>query len=81
MARGRLGDGRAIDSWGTVGLHPELRVRLLHGYSDDVISHESSDVFETVLAETGYDVEMIGVDSVLIRPSDSPTETVMGLAE
>lgn len=34
---------------------------LLHGFSDTTIPFESSAVFETVLAEAGYDVELIGL--------------------
>ena len=45
--------------WGTVGLHPELRVRLIHGESDSTIPFENSAAFETVLAEAGYDVELV----------------------
>ena len=39
--------------WGTVGLHPELRVRLIHGATDTTIPLENSVAFEAVLAEAG----------------------------
>jgi hypothetical protein len=65
--------------WGTVGLHPELRVRLLHGDADGTIPLESSAVFEAVLAEAGYDVELVEFEGGHTVPPDLVIETVMEL--
>jgi hypothetical protein len=67
--------------WGTVGLHPELRVRLIHGDSDSTIPFESSAAFEAVLAEAGYDVELVEFDGGHGGPPDLVLETVMELVE
>ena len=65
--------------WGTVGLHPELRVRLIHGDSDGVIPLENSAGFEAVLAEAGYDVELVEFEGGHFPPGDLAVETVMEL--
>jgi predicted esterase len=62
-----------------VGLHPELRVRLLHGDADGTIPLESSAVFEAVLAEAGYDVELVEFEGGHTVPPDLVIETVMEL--
>lgn len=73
------------DAWemlyGTVGSHPELRVRLLHGTSDGVIPLENSAAFETVLAEAGYDVELVEFDGGHTTPGDLAVEAVMELLQ
>ena len=75
---------REPDLWetlyGTVGLHPELRVRLIHGASDDVIPLENSAGFEAVLTEAGYDVELIEIAGGHFAATDDlVVETVMEL--
>ena len=65
--------------WGTVGLHPDLRVRLLHGDSDLTVPLEVSAAFEAVLAEAGYDVELVEFAGGHFAPGDLVVETVMGL--
>jgi hypothetical protein len=67
--------------WGTVGLHPELRVRLLHGDSDTLVPLEVSAGLETVLKEAGYDVDLIEFDGGHGAPHDLVIETVMDLVE
>ena len=66
--------------WGTVGLHPELRVRLLHGDADTTPPPEVSAAFATVLAEAGYDVEVVEFDGGHRPPDDLTAETVMEIA-
>ena len=67
---------------GTVGLHPELPVRLLHGDADEDIPFENSAVFETLLVEAGYDGELIEFEGDHdIVPTDLLTETVMSLLD
>ena len=65
--------------WGTVGLHPELRVRLLHGKSDSTIPLVVSAGFEGALADAGYDVALVEFDGGHGAPSDLVAETVMEL--
>jgi len=67
--------------WGTVGLHPELRVRLIHGDSDSLIPFENSAAFEAALAEAGYDVELVEFAGGHDVPHDLVVETVMELVE
>ena len=68
--------------WGTVGLHPELRVRLIHGESDSAIPLENSVAFEALLDEAGYDVELIRFPGDHFdAPDDLVVETVMELLE
>jgi len=67
--------------WGTVGLHPELRVRLIHGESDSTIPLENSVAFEALLAEAGYDVELVEFAGGHNVPQPLMTETVMELLE
>ena len=63
--------------WGTVGLHPELQVRLLHGDADGTIPFESSAVF----AEAGHDVQLLLFEGRHTIPSELLTKTVMGLIQ
>jgi len=65
--------------WGTVGLHPELRVRLLHGDADTAPPPENSAAFEALLADAGHDVELIEFAGGHEVPQDLVTETVMEL--
>ena len=65
--------------YGTVGLHPELGVRLMHGNSDGIIPLENSAAFEAVLAEAGYDVELVEFAGGHGAPPDLVVETVMEL--
>ena len=67
--------------WGTVGLHPELRVRLIHGTTDNTIPLENSIAFEAVLAEAGYDVELVEFAGGHGTPDDLAVETIMELVE
>ncbi len=67
--------------WGTVGLHPELRVRLLHGDADSVIPFESSAAFEAVLVEAGYDVELVEFGGGHGAGGDLVFDAVMELVE
>ena len=67
--------------WSTVGLHPELRVRLLHGDADTTPPPENSAAFEAVLAEAGYDVELVEFAGGHFVPRDLVTAAVMELAE
>ena len=67
--------------WGTVGLHPELRVRLIHGTADNTIPFENSVAFEAVLAEAGYDVELVEFAGGHGTPLDLAVETIMELVE
>jgi hypothetical protein len=67
---------------GSIGLHPELRVRLLHGDADWMIPYEQSAEFEAVLAEAGYDVELVEfAGGHTIPHGDLLVETVMELVE
>ena len=66
---------------GTVGLHPGLRVRLLHGHSDGTIPFENSVAFEALLAEAGYDVGLTGYQGGHGVPTDLTTEAMMGLLD
>jgi len=65
--------------WSTVGLHPELRVRLIHGDADSTIPLENSAAFEAVLAEAGYDVELVEFAGGHGAPPDLVLETVVDL--
>lgn len=65
--------------WGTVGLHPELRVRLIHGDADAAPPPEVSAGFEAVLAEAGYDVELVEFAGGHYPPPDLMLEAVMEL--
>ena len=67
--------------WGTVGLHPELRVRLIHGASDGTIPLGSSAAFEAVLAEAGYDVELVEFEGGHSAPGDLVFDAVMELVQ
>ncbi len=65
--------------WATVGLHPELRVRLLHSDPDYTVPFEQSALFEALLVEAGYDVALTAFEGGHTVPQDLLTETVMGL--
>ena len=68
--------------WGTVGLHPELRVRLIHGEADNVVPLENSVAFEVVLAEAGYDVKLVEhAGGHFGASNDLKVETIMELVE
>lgn len=67
--------------WGTVGLHPELRVRLVHGDDDLTVPLEVSAAFEAVLAEARYDVELLEFAGGHITPGDLTVETVLELLQ
>ncbi len=64
----------------TVGLHPELEVRLIYGDADPRRPREASVAFETVLAEAGYDVEVVEFAGGHTAPHDLTAETVMEIA-
>lgn len=65
---------------GTVGLHPELRVRLIYGDADPRSPREAAVAFEAVLAEAGYDVEVVEFAGGHTAPHDLTTETVVDIA-
>jgi dienelactone hydrolase len=65
--------------YGTIGMHPELPVRLLHADPDSIIPYENSVGFEAVLAEAGYDVELTKFDGGHIVPLDLTVRSVMEL--
>ena len=64
---------------GTVGLHPELHVRLLHGDADAAPPPENSAAFASVLAEAGYDVELVEFAGGHYPPPEPVDEAVMEL--
>lgn len=45
--------------YGSIGENPDLKVRLLHSETDAEVPYEDSVTFEGVLADAGYDVELI----------------------
>jgi predicted esterase len=63
---------------GTIGVHPELKVRLLVGDSD-WLPYEVPAGLEAVLAEAGYDVELTEFVGGHIVPLDLTVETIMEL--
>ena len=65
--------------WSTVALHPELRVRLLHGDADTAPPPFVSADFEAVLAEAGHDVELIEFAGGHEVPRDLLSEAVLEL--
>lgn len=65
--------------YSTIGMHPELRVRLLHADPDPIIPYENSVGFENVLAEAGYDVELTEFDGGHSVPLELTVDTVMDL--
>ena len=64
---------------GTVGLNPDLWVRLLHGVDDLIVPFENSAAFAALLAEAGYDVELVEFAGGHITPGDLTLDTVMEL--
>ena len=56
-------------------------MRLIHGESDSTIPLENSVAFEAVLAEAGYDVELVEFAGGHATPDDLAVETVMELLE
>jgi predicted esterase len=64
---------------GTIGMHPELQVRLLAG-DTDWLPFEVPAGLEAVLAEAGYDVEITEFEGGHIVPLDLTVETIMELA-
>jgi dienelactone hydrolase len=65
--------------YSTIGMHPELPVRLLHADPDSIIPYENSVGFEAVLAEAGYDVELTEFPGGHSVPEDLTAETIMEL--
>jgi predicted esterase len=63
---------------GTIGMHPELQVRLLAG-DTDWLPFEVPAGLEAVLAEAGYDVEITEFEGGHIVPLDLTVETIMEL--
>lgn len=61
-----------------VGLHPELKVRLLAGDSD-WLPIEVPSGLQVVLAPAGYDVEVIEFEGGHVVPHDLAVEQIMGL--
>lgn len=64
---------------GIIGLHPEVRARLLHGKSDLVLAYKNSVLFEALLAHAGNDVELIPFDGGHKAPDEVVAETVLDL--
>lgn len=56
-----------------------LRVRLLHGDSDQDLPFENSAIFETLLTEAGYDVDLVEFEGGHFVPSDLVVETILDL--
>ena len=67
--------------YSTIGMHPELRVRLLHTDPDPIIPYENSVEFEAVLGQAGYDVELTAFDDGHYVPLDLTVDTVMDLLD
>jgi dipeptidyl aminopeptidase/acylaminoacyl peptidase len=63
-----------------IGQSPNLVIRLLHGERDDQVNPESSIQFNEVLAEAGYDSELILYDGIHLVPAELTAKVVMGLA-
>ncbi|MDJ0925770.1 MAG: hypothetical protein QNJ77_14535 [Acidimicrobiia bacterium] len=57
-----------------IGVHPGLKVRLLHGTGDDVIPLERSIEFESALASAGYDAQLTTFEGGHVEP---PGELVL----
>ena len=62
---------------GTVGLNPELQVSLIYGDADPRRPREASVAFEAVLAEAGYDVNVVEFAGGHTAPHELTAETVM----
>lgn len=54
----------------SIGENPDLTVRLLHGELDSMIPYENSTAFATVLAEAGYDVEVVAFAGGHAEPAE-----------
>lgn len=66
--------------YSSLGQNPDLKVRLLHGENDTTIPFENSVEFDAVLAEAGYDTELIQFDGGHTVPLELTVETVMEVA-
>ena len=62
---------------GTIGGNPDLKVRLLHSETDDVIPIEISGAFEEILADEGYDVELIPFEGGHSSPLEETVQTII----
>jgi hypothetical protein len=64
----------------SIGVNPDLKIRLIHGESDGDIPHENSVEFAAVLTDAGYDVgEVIAFDGGHWVPTELVIPTVMEL--
>lgn len=63
--------------YSSLGKNLDLKVRLLHGEHDTVIPFENSSEFEAVLADAGYDTELIQFDGGHDLPFELTVKTVM----
>jgi predicted esterase len=63
--------------YGSIGLNPDLKVRLLHSETDYVVPYETSVEFEATLAEAGYDVKLIQFIGGHSAPLELTVQTVM----
>jgi predicted esterase len=63
--------------YGSIGLNPDLKVRLLHSETDSVVPYENSVEFEATLAEAGYDVKLIQFIGGHSAPLELTVQTVM----
>ena len=62
---------------GTIGGNLDLKVRLLHSETDTDVPFDISLEFEQVLAEAGYDVELIPFEGGHSLPLEETVQTVM----
>ena len=63
----------------SIGANPDLKIRLLHGESDDRISYENSVEFAAVLTGVGYDVQVVPFEGGHWVPTELLIPTVMEL--
>ncbi len=63
--------------YSSVGKNLDLKVRLLHGKHDMAIPFENSSEFQAVLADAGYDTELIQFDGGHFVPYELTVKTIM----
>ena len=64
----------------SIGAYPDLKVRLIHGESDEVVPYTNSVGFAAMLTDAGYDVgEVIAFDGGHTEPTELVIPTVMEL--
>lgn len=67
--------------YSSIGENLDLKVRLLHSETDSVVPYENSVEFEAILAEAGYDVELIQFIGDHTPPLELTVKTVMDVFE